>query len=189
MFGFGRKNKKNADFSYIGKMSALICGNDVGVMDSIGEMLRCPREYFARYSDRYAERGMDTDKADEKELYLIGMTDELIEGGYVAEVDWKCGPEDFLWNLRQLKTYPLIAGYIDKLTLSEDGQVETWCKEISSAAEGIALLCVIDIDSDSYPLFIFKTDKDRGSIKTLEALANTYGHILVSDKLFPGDGK
>ncbi len=178
MFRFGRKNKKNADLSYIGKMSALICGNDAGVMNNIGDMLSCPREYFARFSDRYAERCIDTDKADEKELYLIGMTDELIEGGYVAEVDWKCELEDLLWNLRQLKTYPLIAGAVDKLTLSKSGDVEKWCREISSAAKGTALLCTIDIDSDSYPLFILETDKERGSIKTLEALACDYGHKI-----------
>lgn len=178
MFGFGRKNTKNADLSYIGKMSSLICGNDARVMDSIGDMLRCPREYFIRYSDRYAERCIDTDKADEKELYLIGMTDELIEGGYVAEVDWKCELDDFLWNLRQLKTYPFIAGAVDMLTFSKGGDVEIWCRDISSACEGTALLCMIDINSDSYPLFILKTDNDRGSIKTLETLAYTNGHKI-----------
>jgi len=39
-------------------------------------------------------------------------------------------------------------------------------------------LCMIDINSDSYPLFILKTDNDRGSIKTLETLAYTNGHKI-----------
>lgn len=175
MFGFGKKKEKKIDFSYIREISSAICGNDPGVMKNIEDMLGHPQAYFAKYSERYEERGIDVDEDDEKTLYWIGMTDELIEGGYVVELDYKCDLEEFLASLQQLKTYPLIADIIPKMTLNESENIEAWGEEISLTTEGKAMLCMLDIDSDSYPLFILPFDKKRNN---LEELAHSHGHTI-----------
>lgn len=174
------KSKKAIDFGYIREIAAVICGSDPDVMNNIENMLSHPQAYFTRTSGRYDERGIDVDKAESKTLYWIGMTDELIEGGYVAEVDYKCELEDFLWSLQQLKNYPLIADVIAGLSLNESENVDAWGEEICLAIEGKAYLCLIDIDSDSYPVFILPPDKDnkRDNILRIEELAYTYGHTL-----------
>jgi len=175
MFGFGKKKEKPIDFSYIREISSAICGNDPDVMKSIEDMLGHPQAYFAKYSDRYEERGIDVDKDNEKTLYWLGMTDELIEGGYIVELDYKCDLEEFLASLQQLKSYPLIADIIPKITLKDSENIEAWGEEISLAVEGKALFCMLDIDSDSYPLFILPLDKKQN---TLEELAHSHGHTI-----------
>lgn len=175
MFGFGKKKEKKIDFSYIREISSAICGNDHGIMESIEDMLSHPQAYFARYSERYEERGIDVDEDDEKTLYWIGMTDELIEGGYIVELDYKCDLQDFLASLQQLKDYKLIADIIPEITLNEGENIEAWSEKISLAIEGKALLCMPDIDSDSYPLFILPLDKKRND---LEELAHSHGHTI-----------
>lgn len=175
---FGKKKEKPLDFSYISEISSAICKNDPGVMKSIEKMLGSPEAYFAEYSDRYEERFIDVEKDDEKTLYWIGMTDELIEGGYVVEFDYKCDLQEFLQSIQQLKSYPLIAGIISGMTLDENENIEAWGEEISLAIEGRALLCMLDIDSDSYPLFILPFDKKGDNILRLEELAHTYGHTI-----------
>ncbi len=178
MFGFGKKKEKPIDFSYIREISSAVCGNDLAVMKSIEEMLADPKAYFSKYSERYEERGIDVDEDDEKTLYWIGMTDELIEGGYVAELDYKCDLEEFLASLQQLRSYPLIADIIPGITLNESENIEAWGEEIALAIEGKALFCLLDIDSDSYPLFILPFDKKGDNTLRLEELAHTYGHKI-----------
>ncbi len=178
MFGFGKKKEKPIDFSYIREISSAICGNDPGVMKNIEDMLGHPQAYFSKYSDRYEERGIDADEDDEKTLYWIGMTDELIEGGYVVELDYKCDLEEFLASLQQLRSYPLIADTIPGIKLKESENIEAWGEEIALAIEGKALFCMLDIDSDSYPLFILPFDNKGNHILRLEELAHTYGHTI-----------
>ncbi len=175
---FRKKKEKPLDFSYIREISSAICGNDPDVMKSIEDMLGSPKEYFAKHSDRYEERFIDVEKDDGKTLYWIGMTDELIEGGYVKELDYKCDLQEFLLSIRQLKSYPLIADIIPGMTLNESENIEAWGEEICLAIEGKALLCMLDIDSDSYPLFILPFDKKGDNILRLEELAHTYGHRI-----------
>ncbi len=181
MFGFGKKKEKNEkkiDFSYIREISSAICGNDPAVMKSIEEMLGHPQAYFSKYSERYEERCIDVNEDDEKTLYWIGMTDELIEGGYVKELDYKCDLEEFLASLQQLRSYTLIADIIPGIKLNESENIEAWGEEIALAIEGKALFCLLDIDSDSYPLFILPPDKKGNNILRLEELAHTYGHKI-----------
>lgn len=178
MFGFGKKKEKPIDFSYIREISSAICGNDPDVMKNIDDMLGHPQAYFSKYSERYEERCIDVDEDDDKALYWIGMTDELIEGGYVKELDYKCDLQEFLMSLQQLRSYPLVADIIPGITLNESENIEAWGEEIALAIEGKALFCMLDIDSDSYPLFILPLEKKGDNILRLEELAHTYGHKI-----------
>ncbi len=163
-----------ADFGYIGRLADVISGGDPAVMGKIDRLISRPSEYFAENSPRYEERGIDAEDEDEDTLYLIGLVDELADGGYIAEVDYKCECDDFLWALEQLKTYPLISRIAGGLSLDESDDVEAWGREICLAAGKNAVLGWIDIDSDSYLMFILPVDK----IDSARELASSFGHIL-----------
>lgn len=159
---FGSKEKGRSIF--IKDIAAIISGGDTAVLNSIDNMLSHPKKYFKRNADRYDDRGIDAeeiqdileegDEEEKTELFWLGMVDELIEGGYVAEVDYKCSKEDYMYNLQQLKSYPYISDVFKDFMLDSSDTLASWCGQISDASKGKALIGYIDIDSDSYPLFI-----------------------------------
>ncbi|MBE6902760.1 MAG: hypothetical protein E7478_09815 [Ruminococcaceae bacterium] len=162
---FGSKEKSR--YIFIKDIAAIICGGDTAVLSCIEDMLSHPKKYFKRNADRYDDRGIDAeeiedileegDEEEKAELFWLGMVDELIEGGYVAEVDYKCSAEELMYALQQLKSYSYIAQVCSGFMPDSSGTVASWCRQISDASKGTAGIGCIDIDSDSYPLFILSS--------------------------------
>ena len=82
--------------------------------------------------------------------------------------------EDFLWALKQLKTYSLIDINLSSLNLNENEDVESWGEEINTALGGRAYICMIDIDSDSYELIIVNADV----YEKISHIAESNGHTI-----------
>lgn len=147
----------------------LISGNTPGIVKAMELAVSDPVKYVKNNSERFSERGIELDdpdsfeELDADELLFLGMVDELEEHDFAFEFDYKCELEDFLWGLEQLKSYDLIADVIKTLKLDENEDIEAWGKEINAALDRAwggddldnkAVLCYMDIDSDSYPLTI-----------------------------------
>ncbi len=155
----------------------IISGNAPEVMERVEFALREPVKYIKQYAERFSERFIELDDPDSfedldsDEFLFLAMLDMLEEHNFAFEFDYKCGLEDFLWGLEQLKNYSLIKDAVQTLKLDEDGDVEGWGKEINAAVDKAwngaldkkAALCYIDIDSDSYPLTIL-TYEELGAL-------------------------
>ena len=183
------KRPKN-DFRYIHDIAVIICGGDTNVLNAIDDMLSNPKKHFKRNAERYEERGIDAEEIqdimndgdvdEQAELFWLGMVDELIEGGYVAEVDYKCSKDELLYALSELN-YPTLKNTvvsIDMLSSTAD-DISSLCSEISKLMAGTAKIGYIDIDSDSYPLFILTAASGKSPDELLAELTT-----LAADNLF-----
>ena len=162
------ENYDREDYEDLLETACAISADNTEVVKQVTYAIDKPEQYFIDNAERYDERGIyfDDEFADEldvDELLLLAMVDELEQHGYVIELDWKSGLEEFLWGLRQIKNYNLISDVIQNVKFEEDKNVEEWGKELNAALDGKVHICYIDIDSDSYPLAIV-TDETLRSI-------------------------
>ena len=146
------KNEKK-DLSYIYKITELITNNNSGIINALKENIM---------------------KSDSDDDCWLSMVDLLDEEGYAFGIDYKCELEDFLWALKQLKTYSLIDINLSSLNLNENEDVESWGEEINTALGGRAYICMIDIDSDSYELIIVNADV----YEKVSHIAESNGHTI-----------
>lgn len=146
------KNEKK-DLSYIYKITELITNNNSGIINALKENIM---------------------KSDSDDDCWLSMVDLLDEEGYAFGIDYKCELEDFLWALKQLKTYSLIDINLSSLNLIENENVESWGEEINTALGGRAYICMIDIDSDSYELIIVNADV----YEKISHIAESNGHTI-----------
>ena len=146
------KNEKK-DLSYIYKITELITNNNSGIINALKENIM---------------------KSDSDDDCWLGMVDLLDEEGYAFGIDYKCELEDFLWALKQLKSYSLIDINLSSLNLIENENVESWGEEINTALGGRAYICMIDIDSDSYELIIVNADV----YEKISHIAESNGHTI-----------
>ena len=143
--------------------------------DFLQNMDRCfchPREYFKDNADRYEERGITNRDAIDTFVW-IALTDELLESGAAIELDWKEEKEEFLSSIEGLANENDLV--VDDVLLDDEGDIPTWCKELDNKwmKDGYCI-AGIDIDSDSYVLFVCKTDK----LKRLTELAKSINHRI-----------
>jgi len=143
--------------------------------DFLQNMDRCfchPREYFKDNADRYEERGITNRDAIDTFVW-IALTDELLESGAAIELDWKEEKEEFLSSIEGLANENDLV--VDDVLLDDEGDIPTWCKELDDRwmKDGYCI-AGIDIDSDSYVLFICKTD----SLRKLTELAKSINHRI-----------
>lgn len=137
-----------------------ISGNDRRVAAAVNAALDDPKKYIKQNASRFSERGIELDDEDSldgldaDELLFLAMLDELEAFDYAFEFDYKCGLEDFLWGLTQIKNHELIKDVLKTIELDEDGDIEKWGKQINKALGGKAYVCYMYIDSDSYPLTV-----------------------------------
>lgn len=146
------KNEKK-DLSYIYKITELITNNNSGIINALKENIM---------------------KSDSDDDCWLSMVDLLDEEGYAFGIDYKCELEDFLWALKQLKTYSLIDINLSSLNLNENEDVESWGEEINTALGGRTYICMIDIDSDSYELIIVNADV----YEKISHIAESNGHTI-----------
>lgn len=163
-------------------IASLISSNNNEIAKQLDFAVSEPEKYLKENAQQFWERSIDfedCDSADEfepEELLFLAMTNELEKHGYAFEVDWKCELDDFLWALKQIKTYDLISEVISGLDLSENGNVEEWGEKINNALDGKAMIGAIGINSDSYPLIIVSAE----TLEKIQELAKKKGQIIES---------
>ena len=153
LFKTDKNENEKKDLSYIYKITELITNNNSGIINALKENIM---------------------KSDSDDDCWLGMVDLLDEEGYAFGIDYKCELEDFLWALKQLKTYSLIDINLSSLNLIENENVESWGEEINTALGGRAYICMIYIDSDSYELIIVNADV----YEKISHIAESNGHTI-----------
>ena len=129
---------------------------DSSIYDAIENCLESPWSYFEENIDRYDERGIDEDETEETIIWL-GIADELIDANEAVELDWNPELEDFSYFMKLLaekKNLQMEDDWFD-----EEDTSTNWCSILDRRWE-IEGFCVggIDIDSDSYVLFICEVE-------------------------------
>ena len=156
LFKTDKNENEKKDLSYIYKITELITNNNSGIINALKENI------------------MKSDSDDLREMATLNESRFNILGGYAFGIDYKCELEDFLWALKQLKTYSLIDINLSSLNLNENEDVESWGEEINTALGGRAYICMIDIDSDSYELIIVNADV----YEKISHIAESNGHTI-----------
>ena len=129
---------------------------DGSIHDAIEDCLESPWSYFEDNIDRYDERGIDEDETEETIIWL-GIADELIDANEAVELDWNPELEDFTYFMKSLADKKNLQ--IEDDWFDEENTITNWCSILDRKWEA-AGFCVggIDIDSDSYVLFICKEE-------------------------------
>ena len=153
------------------ELAKTISDNEV-FLQNMDKCFCYPREYFKDNADRYEERGITNRDAIDTFVW-IALTDELLESGAAIELDWKEEKEEFLSSIEGLANEKDLV--VDDVLLDDEGDIPTWCKELDNKwmKDGYCI-AGIDIDSDSYVLFVCKTDK----LKRLAELAKSINHRI-----------
>lgn len=151
-----KKNQKDnpvTDESYLQNaiinISKIISHNNNEVINEIVSIMN-NRENYIKNSERGIDENCSTDI-----LFWLIMVDTLEKYNYVCERDWKDEFEDFIYFLSNLKTFDID---ISNDIFNEDESIVEWCKAIDSKYEPKCIGC-IDIDSDSYVLFVSNNDE------------------------------
>ena len=129
---------------------------DGSIHDAIENCLESPWSYFEENIDRYDERGIDEDETEDTIIWL-GIADELIDANEAIELDWNPELEDFSYFMKSLADKKNLL--VEDDWFDEEDTITNWCSILDRRWE-IEGFCVggIDIDSDSYVLFICKVE-------------------------------
>ena len=129
---------------------------DGSIYDAIENCLESPWSYFEENIDRYDERGIDEDETEDTIIWL-GIADELIDANEAIELDWNPELEDFSYFMKSLADKKNLL--VEDDWFDEEDTITNWCSILDRRWE-IEGFCVggIDIDSDSYVLFICKVE-------------------------------
>jgi len=179
------------DYAVLPEIAAVISSGDSAVVNNIAECVKDHAAYFENHREEYENRGIDSvDNKDKEEMCWLCMVDQLMDNNYAVEIDWKAETEDILYNLDFIVRKLRLPLDIDSLNINDerierirlendDDDPITWVAlyEISSAlkAKDYAFGC-IDIDSDSYVLFIAEENQDIK--ENLVNLAVRYGRRI-----------
>ena len=129
---------------------------DGSIHDAIENCLESPWSYFEENIDRYDERGIDEDETEETIIWP-GIADELIDANEAIELDWNPELEDFSYFMKSLADKKNLR--VEDDWFDEEDTITNWFSILDRKWE-TAGFCVggIDIDSDSYVLFICKEE-------------------------------
>lgn len=163
--------EKDIDFRNCIEIAKIISNNDEGITKEMEDCIANPISYFNKYESDYEERGI-LDFDDKDIIVWIGLVDCLLKNNYVCELDWKDGLSEFIYFMSNLKN----SVKFDEEILNENGKIVDWCTKLDEELQK-QNLCVggIDIDSDSYVLFICDNEK----LKKLNQLSMNISHKIT----------
>ena len=130
--------------------------DDSEVQSRLTSCFESPGAYFKQYAERYDERDIG-EEVNEATIKWLAIADELLAVDAVIELDWKTGKDEFLYQLTPLAAKQTLD--FEENWFDEDDDIPTWCKILDEkwAGHDFCLACM-DINSDSYVLFICKRD-------------------------------
>lgn len=122
----------------------------------VEECINKPREYACNNQEIYVDRGIDWESTTEKRLRWIGLVNIALRNNFAFEIDYNETLDEFIANVEKLG----FTGNFDNLNAEEDVQV--WVKQLDREwKKKKECFYMIDIDSDSYVLFIGNLKNDN----------------------------
>ena len=112
--------------------------------------LTAPRQYIQAHREQLARRGIERPI---RRLYVIALVDAMQKIGLVAEVDWKADYATIIWQVSLVaKHFSVNIPQVRKAgTLQVSEILQQLGKHLANQGH---VLATIDIDSDSYVLYI-----------------------------------
>ncbi len=139
-------------------ISKIISHNDSTVINEISNLMN-NKDIYIKKSEREIDENCSANT-----LFWLIMVDTLEKYNYICERDWKDEFEDFIYFLSNLKNFDIDINYD---IFNKDESIIEWCQIIDSKYEPKCIGC-IDIDSDSYVLFVSNND-EINELKQLSA--------------------
>lgn len=178
-----KKNKLNEieiklnNSSLIYAVCKEITKEDKQVLEDFELCFNEPRMYYQMNIEEFIERGIEHYPTDE-EIQWLSMVNILIKHNYAVELDWKCDFDEFNDQIQTIKNCP---EYELTNTPNQPEDVESWIEELNNQWENSNYcLGIIDINSDSYVLFVTEIDK----ISLLNALASRVNYKIYTIGFF-----
>lgn len=135
-----------------------------------------PRAYYDENAEIYKERGVASD-TDEDIIIWLGIVDILIEQGKLFEFDYSVECEDFIYGINEINNYDLA---MEENCLDEDADITEWLEILHNEwVQSGFVIAGMDIDSDSYPIFIIS--KDVFDKLVIEAEKTGHKIVLAQD--------
>lgn len=151
------------------EIAKIISNNNEEVISNFSNCINELQKYFEKNKDEYCDRGIT--KYDVDETIQIGLVNNLLKYCYACELDWKAELETFEWSLSNIKNENII----NFQELDENDNIEIWCAKINEKLmENNLGIGMIDIDSDSYVLFMC----ELGNSEKLKLLAKNLNHKI-----------
>ncbi len=145
----------NSDVESYRKMVALLTEN-TEVRSNLEFCLESPQQYYKEKADIYEERCIDGNQEDDR-IVWFAIADEMILSGAAIELDWKTDVEDFFDEMKGLANRHHLG--IQEDWFQEDDDIPTWCELLDEKwADKQFCVGAVDIDSDSYVLFVCRTE-------------------------------
>ena len=164
-------NSKDCDYNNCMQIAKIISHDDEKVIKEVAELIDNPITYFENHKSEYSERWIN-DSNNIDTIIWIGLVDCLIKNKYACERDYKDELDDFIYFMNEMN----YDTKLNKESLSPDGYVAEWCAEIDKKLQ-TDNLCIggIDIDSDSFVMFICNNDK----LEELDQIAQSINHKIT----------
>lgn len=167
---------KQKDYNVCIEIASIISNNDSRVIAEVTKCTNNPVMYFQENKDKYEERGIvSSDSIDI--IIWIGMVECLENNNYVCECDYKEELEDFIYSINELKTAKDMNIQITEewCDYESNGEIPEWCSYINNRLSIQKLVvATIDIDSDSYVMFICKNNM----MSKMKELAQNINHRI-----------
>lgn len=130
--------------------------SDVEILSKLQLCFYSPQKYFRENAEPYEDRFFEGDAPDDK-IIRIGIADAMIAGGTAVELDWKTDKEEFSAQIKDLADKHFLQ--LEEDWLEENGDIPLWCKALDEKWSGQGVcVAAIDIDSDSYVLFVCRSE-------------------------------
>lgn len=137
------------------KMVVLLTDN-TEVRSKLESCLESPQRYYRENVESYEERCIDGNQEDDR-IVWFAIADEMILGGAAIELDWKTDVEDFFDEMKGLANRHHLG--LQEDWFQEDDDIPTWCELLDEKwADKQFCVGAMDIDSDSYVLFVCRTE-------------------------------
>lgn len=165
------QEKKDCDYKNCITIVKIISHDDDKVIKEIERLVDDPITYFNNHKSEYSERWINNSTNIDAVIWT-GLVDCLIRNNYACERGYNDELEDFIFFMNKMN-YDI---KLDKELLNEDGYVAEWCAELDKKLQ-VNNLCIggIDIDSDSFVMFICEND----SLEKLRKSAQSINHKIT----------
>lgn len=152
-------NKEQSKINPILEIASIISNKDKDVIDKLSDCVSKPQIYFEENIHLYQNRGF-TEMSEISTIKWIALVEILQAHDYVCERDFKDELEDFVYFINQLNQVKKGNLFLKEEYFQEDDDISGWCEIIDDNwyDKNMCIAC-IDIDSDSYVLFVCSIEK------------------------------
>ena len=166
---FGREFLQEGAMQRYRSIAMLLSRQDPEVLQELERCMMQPTSFVTQYAQRFALRCLDPVALSTDERIWISMVDSLIVHGYAEELDYKCTYSDLTSALEQLRNWGDFNLELPFRYKEPEGELPDWCQLLDQTWEE-ADSCIggIDIDSDSYVIFLIK-QKQLHALRELAA--------------------